>query len=120
MNFTESFNDFSSRLGPMDLALYAVAGLILWVLFKDKLSPVQKLLTGLLDKVTKKTNTENYKSPIEDSLVKNNSSTDLFLDMIVSWKKTRDLAVRANCTEAVKSIDGVFPNLSPNACNKGE
>ena len=121
MNFTESFNDFSTKLGPMDLALYAGAGLILWVLFKDKLSPVQTLLTGFIDKVKNKTSTSTDSSFTETpSLSKNNNSTDLFLDMIMSWKKTRDLAVRANCTEAVKSIDSVFPNLSPSACNKGE
>ena len=43
MNFTESFQEFSSRVSTTDLALYAGVGLVLWVLFKDKLSPVQKL-----------------------------------------------------------------------------
>ena len=33
MNFTESFSDFSNKLGPMDLALYAGVGIVLWVLF---------------------------------------------------------------------------------------
>lgn len=119
MNFTENFNDFSTKLGPMDLALYAGAGLILWVLFKDQLSPVQKMLVGLVDKLKNKTNNEN-KPYLEAPTLKNNAPTDLFLDMIVSWKKTRDLAIKANCVEAVKSIDGVFPNLNPNVCNKGE
>ena len=41
MNYTESFDEFASRLGPTDLALYAGAGLIISILFKDKLSPVQ-------------------------------------------------------------------------------
>ena len=42
MNLTQSFEEFSSGLAPMDLALYAGIGIILWVLFKDKLSPVQR------------------------------------------------------------------------------
>ena len=29
MNFTQSFEEFSSGLGPMDLALYAGIGIIL-------------------------------------------------------------------------------------------
>ena len=41
MNYTETFQEFASKVGPMDLALYAGVGLVLWVLFKDKLSPVQ-------------------------------------------------------------------------------
>ena len=49
MNFTQSFEEFSSGLGPMDLALYAGIGIILWVLFKEQLSPVQKILTDLIN-----------------------------------------------------------------------
>ena len=46
MNYaTESFNDFASRIGPTDLALYAGAALVLFVLFKDKMSPVQKIVS---------------------------------------------------------------------------
>ena len=55
MNFTQSFEEFSSGLGPMDLALYAGIGIILWVLFKEQLSPVQKILTDLINKVKKNT-----------------------------------------------------------------
>ena len=51
MNFTESFDQFSSKLSGMDIALYAGVGLALWVMFKDKLSPVQKLLSDLVTKV---------------------------------------------------------------------
>ena len=51
MNFTQSFEEFSSSVGPTDLALYAGAGIIIWVLFKDKLSPVQKIIKDMIDKV---------------------------------------------------------------------
>jgi hypothetical protein len=50
MNFSQSFEEFSSSLGPMDLALYAGVGIVLWVLFKDKLSPVQKIVIDLVNK----------------------------------------------------------------------
>ena len=51
MNYAETFDEFSSKLSGTDLALYAGAGLILWVLFKDKLSPVQKLVSSVMDKI---------------------------------------------------------------------
>ena len=38
MNFTQSFEEFSAGLGPMDLALYAGVGIVIWVLFKDQLT----------------------------------------------------------------------------------
>ena len=55
MNFTESFNEFSSKLSTMDLALYAGAGMIIWVLFQDRLAPVQKFIMDLVDKIKSKT-----------------------------------------------------------------
>lgn len=49
MNFTQSFEEFSAGLQPIDLALYAGVGVILWVLFKDKLSPVQKMIMDFVE-----------------------------------------------------------------------
>lgn len=49
MNYTQSFEEFSSGLGPTDLALYAGIGIVLYILFKDKLSPVQKMLIDLVE-----------------------------------------------------------------------
>ena len=43
MNFTESFDQFSSSLSTTDLALYAGVGLVVWVMFKNKLRPIQTL-----------------------------------------------------------------------------
>ena len=48
MSLTQSFEEFSTGLGPMDLALYAGIGIIIWVLFKDKLSPVQKIIKDVM------------------------------------------------------------------------
>lgn len=121
MNMTESFSEFSSKVGPTDLMLYAGVGIVLWVLFKDKLSPVQKLLSNLLNNIT------NHKLPnlpsTDNSPAVSVSSDDVFFDLVVSWKQTRDLAVKSNCSKAVEVADQMFPYLSPNVCkesNKNE
>jgi hypothetical protein len=132
MNFTESFDQFSSRVTTLDLALYAGVGLVLWVLFKDKLSPVQIALTSLLNNL-KSVNSQstNQASLVPSVPVVNNSTSveelnipkftvvdDVFLKLVLSWKQTRDLAVKSGCEEAVKAADQMFPFLSPNVCGK--
>ena len=125
MNFTESFQEFSSRLSTTDLALYAGVGLVLWVLFKDKLSPVQKLLMGFVDKM-KGVNggsslpVVNVPSVSPVVVPKTSDAEDTFFKLVVSWKQTRDLAVQSGCAEAVKVADQMFPFLSPNVCKKNE
>lgn len=128
MNYTESFDQFASRLGPTDLALYAGAGIILWILFKDKLSPVQQFLSGLLSKKTNTLTTINDKSVTTDNIltnifdpvssVKRAEVEDNFYNLVVSWKQTRDLAVKGGCTKAVEVADQMFPFLSPSVCSK--
>lgn len=127
MNFTQSFEEFSSSVGPTDLMLYAGIGLVVWVLFKDKLGPVQSILGSLL------TNIQNYfsqpkkvvvppatNSKLED-IVDNivvKEPEDLFFKLVVSWKETRDLAVKCGCSKAIEVADTMFPYLSPNVCGK--
>jgi hypothetical protein len=123
MNFTQSFEEFSSRLSTTDLALYAGVGIVLWVLFKDKLSPVQKLLAGVMEKIkTPSTNTSlpvvNVPSVSPVVIPKKTDAEDTFFKLVVSWKQTRDLAVQSGCSEAVKVADQMFPFLSPNVCSK--
>ena len=125
MNFTESFQEFSSRLSTTDLALYAGVGIILWVLFKDKLSPVQKLLMGFVDKM--KGVNGNSSLPVVNVpsvspvvIPKRTDAEDTFFKLVVSWKQTRDLAVQSGCSEAVKVADQMFPFLSPNVCQQNE
>jgi hypothetical protein len=125
MNFTESFQEFSSKLSTTDLALYAGVGLVLWVLFKDKLSPVQKLLAGFVEKV--KGVSGNTSLPVVNVpsvspvvIPKRTDAEDTFFKLVVSWKQTRDLAVQSGCSEAVKVADQMFPYLSPNVCQKNE
>jgi hypothetical protein len=118
MNFTESFNEFSSRLGPTDIALYAGVGVVLWVLFKDQLSPVQKMLADLINK-TKKSLPESVGAVIPE-VSSSKENKDVFFDLIVSWKQTRDLAVKSGCNKAVEVADQMFPYLSPEVCKQEE
>lgn len=109
MNYTESFNDFASRVGPTDLALYAGAALVIYVLFKDKLSPIQSFLVDLFKKV-------KAKNPVPS--VASSPKEDVFFALVNSWKQTRDLAVKSGCEEAVKTADQMFPYLSPSVCSQ--
>ena len=124
MNYTESFDQFASRLTPTDLALYAGAGLVIFILFKDKLklSPVQEFISSLMTKVKNKTesNTNTLPSLTTVSVVPSLSKDDLFFDLVSSWKQTRDLAIKSNCPEAVKVADQMFPYLSPTVCGSNK
>lgn len=119
MNFTESFEQFSSKLSTMDLALYAGVGLVLWVLFKEKLSPVQAFLLNLFNQVKGKVGTTvpAVSLPVVSKETSPVTAEDVFFKLVVSWKQTRDLAVQSGCVEAVKVADQMFPFLSPNVCN---
>lgn len=112
MNYAESFDQFSSRVGPTDLLLYAGAGIILYVLFQDKLGPVKDFIQKLFNKG------EATASKLLTATDKSTPKDDLFFDLVTSWKKTRDLAVKNQCPEAVKVADQMFPYLSPSGCNQ--
>lgn len=123
MNYTESFEQFASRVTPTDLALYAGAGIILWILFKDKLSPVQKFLGDLVGGLKSKLNNGSSVVPVvvpdvAPVAVSKETKEDNFFKLVVSWKQTRDLAVKSGCDEAVKVADQMFPFLSPTVCSK--
>lgn len=123
MNFTESFNDFSSKLGTLDLALYAGVGIVLWVLFKDQLSPVQKMLKDLFNGMKSKLNNKENVDSVAKTIADDNNYTgekDLFFKLVVSWKQTRDLAVQSGCSKAVEVADSMFPYLSPTVCSEKE
>ncbi len=123
MNYTESFEQFASRVTPTDLALYAGAGIILWILFKDRLSPIQKFLGDLLGGLKSKLNNGSSVVPVvvpdvAPVTVSKETKEDNFFKLVVSWKQTRDLAVKSGCDEAVKVADQMFPFLSPTVCVK--
>lgn len=115
--FTESFDQFASRITPTDLALYAGAGIVLWIIFKDKLSPVQNLITNVINKFSNKLNANAATQSV--SLVSSptpESTDNVFFELVSAWKKTRDLAVKSGCEQAVKVSDEMFPFLSPTLC----
>lgn len=138
LDYAQSFEEFSSSLKPIDLALYAGVGLVLWVLFKDKLSPVQSLLGTLIENAKNLFNAKpriNVPAATNSSVSYNtdaifnkvlskpqvptpSTKEDLFFKLIVSWKETRDLAVSCGCDKAVEVADSMFPYLSPNVCSK--
>lgn len=119
MNYTQSFEDFAARSSSLDLALYAGIGIILWVLFKDRMSPVQKTFKLVTDMV-KSFLTKDKVVPVPSvSVVSSNTNKeDVFFQLVASWKQTRDLAVLSGCEEAVKVADQMFPYLSPTGCVK--
>lgn len=117
IDYTQSFQEFSKSVTSMDLALYAGVGIVLWVLFKDKLSPVQKFISDLLNK-TKGVIESSAPSVVKISNGSANNADENFFELVISWKKTRDLAVKIGCDQAVSVADEMFPFLSPNACNK--
>lgn len=110
--FTESFEQFSARLTPLDLVLWGVAGFIIYTVFvKDNVSVVSLV----------KNTVDNLKNlvPSKPTVVKNQAvskTEDEFFALISSWKQTRDLAEKLNCVDAVKVIDQMFPYLSPGGC----
>ena len=124
IDYTQSFDEFASSLKPTDLALYAGVAVVLWILFKDKLNPVTAFISGVVEKVKGLLDQKKTSSPIVNipvpNYIKENNKQDVFFDLVVSWKKTRDLAVSAGCDEAVKVADQMFPFLSPNVCNKSK
>ena len=120
MNFTQSFEEFSSSLGVMDVALYAGVGLVLWVLFKDKLSPVQALLVSLFETVKSVVPKPTGSTVVVPPVVSAERVDDVFFRLVVSWKQTRDLAEARGCSEAVKVADQMFPFLSPTVCKEGK
>ncbi len=120
MNFTQSFEEFSSSLGVMDVALYAGVGLVLWVLFKDKLSPVQALLVSLFNTVKSVVPKPTGSPVVVPPVVSAERVDDVFFRLVVSWKQTRDLAEASGCSEAVEVADQMFPFLSPTVCKEGK
>jgi len=122
MNYAQSFDEFASSLGPTDLALYAGAALIAWVLFKDRLNPVSLVVKQLVDKVYGLLSAKPVAAKPVPAATNNSVGTetkeDVFFELVTSWKKTRDLAVKAQCTEAIKVADQMFPYLSPVVCNE--
>jgi hypothetical protein len=133
MNFTQSFEEFSKGLSSTDLMLYAGIGLVVWILFKDKLSPVQGVINLALESLNRllvkktvsvvppaTTLVDSVPTILANTIAENSKQEpeDLFFKLVVSWKETRDLALKCGCDKAVAVADEMFPYLSPNVCGK--
>lgn len=126
IDYAQSFDDFAASVKPTDLALYAGVGLVLWILFKDRLSPVSSFVSSLVEKakellnVKKPTVADNITlpQPVEAVVIKDKDKEDIFFKLVVSWKQTRELALLSGCSKAVDVADEMFPYLSPNICEK--
>lgn len=115
MNFTQTFEEFSSKLTGMDLALYAGAALVLWVLFREQIGT----LVNPFVKFVKETLGKNS-SVLPVVSKPDMSKQDVFFNLVSSWKRTRDLAVLSGCDKAVEAADQMFPHLSPVTCQEGK
>lgn len=115
MNPLETFSEFSTKVGPTDLMLYAGVALVLFVLFKDKFVLVPELLKKTLAKFGAIKN-----SNIIPNYSASEQKDDVFFDLVSSWKQTRDLAVKSGCSKAVEVADQMFPHLSPTVCKEPE
>jgi hypothetical protein len=118
VNYTQTFDEFASSLGPTDLALYAGAAIILWIFFKDQLNPVTTFLKNSIETLVNKKSNHSPLSTL--TVVSKPKNEDVFFELVASWKKTRDLAVSAGCSDAIKVADQMFPYLSPNGCKESK
>lgn len=116
MNFTQTFEDFGSNFNVTNIFVYLGAAVIAWVLFKDKINinPVKDYVEYVFNILKSKTSIAKS----VNSLHKPNPTADsLFLELVVSWKRTRDLARKLKCDKAVTVADEMFPYLSPGICD---
>jgi hypothetical protein len=113
--------------------LSAGIGLVVWILFKDKLSPVQGVINLALESLNRllvkktvsvvppaTTLVDSVPTILANTIAENSKQEpeDLFFKLVVSWKETRDLALKCGCDKAVAVADEMFPYLSPNVCGK--
>lgn len=111
--FTESFDQFSSKLSPTDLVMWAVAAFILYVVFVKDNTNLGNVFKTFLEK--SKSLLQSKPVSVVANTAGHKTEGDFFA-LIESWKQTRDLAEKVGCVEAVKVIDQMFPYLSPGGC----
>jgi len=113
MNF--SLDNFGAGIQTMDVVLYAGVALIVYVLFQEK---IHQLLDQVKDKL------KNVKAPELPSIdtgifddQEPETQDDVFFQLIMSWKQTRDLAEQYGADKAVAIADQMFPHLVPKDYN---
>ena len=87
---------------------------------RDRLSPVQKIVKDLVDKVKDNAPSVPSLPDFVKEKVKSEDDSKLFFDLVVSWKQTRDLAEKSGCEKAIEVADQMFPYLSPMVCKPEE
>lgn len=105
----EALDNFGAGLSTTDVMLYVGVAVVVYILFQEKINSVVKTV---LEKVK---TVKAPKLPIDTGLFENEPVTqdDIFFDLIVSWKNTRDLAEAYGADKAVKIADEMFPHLVP-------
>jgi hypothetical protein len=129
---TQNFEEFSRGMNGQSLMLLAGAGLVVWYLFGNKLGIIKDMVLGVIGKIkpvgssAPTVEQKPLSGDIFDILSATKKSTqnfevessDVFFKLIVSWKQTRDLAVKAGCDQAIEIADQMFPYLSVTSCGK--
>jgi hypothetical protein len=118
MNYSQSFEEFSKGLTNTDLMVYGGAALILFVLFKDQLTPLKTWVVNLYNNLISKIKTDGTVATPTNPVTTTKTNDSDFLKLIASWKNTRNLAEVMGCVEAVKILDSAFPHLGPHECEK--
>jgi hypothetical protein len=117
MNYSQSFEEFSRGLTNTDLMVYGGAALILFVLFKDQLTPLKTWVIDTYNNILNKVKTDSSVLTPVATVTTNDSD---FLKLVSSWKNTRNLADSMGCKEAVRILDSAFPHLGPHECGEGD
>ena len=109
---------FGAGIKTVDVLLYTGVAIVVYVLFKEQ---VHSLFNKVKDSLNK-TKTPNL--PSVDMGDYNNlepdTQDDIFFQLIMSWKQTRDLAESYGANKAVEIADQMFPHLVPGEQNHDE
>lgn len=94
---------------PLDVFLWVGVLIVVYVLFQEKINP---LLATIKEKLLSVWNKKRSVVPDLDISLESDHS-DVFFDLIKSWKQTRDLAEAYGADKAVAIADEMFPHLVP-------
>lgn len=106
------FEEFAKESTNFDIALYAGVLIIGYVLFQDKLAPVKKYIVDTVKKITAKKPVVKDELDVTIEEVRD-ADSEVFFNLVKSWKQTRDLAEDYGATKAVEIADEMFPYLVP-------
>lgn len=108
-----SLENFSSNIKTVDIVLYVGVAVVIYACFKEQ---INNIISPILNKIKSSKglfNKPSHTDSIEIPNIENDTSDDIFFELIKSWKQTRDLAEIYGCDDAVKIADDMFPHLIP-------